>query len=373
MTNHRLSILAAAILIGVTSIPMTAVAEEDFLSLYNEYLFHQLKNSPRSAGMGNAYSALQGADMSFSGNPASLGFLEERYVGLEGGYEELLGSNSIDLGALGSDSASQEGEMWDVGIGVAYPFEWGGLALNYGYRDDDVESENFNVGGARYEIEQELERHNVSLTGGYRVNEQFAVGYRYSYITWDQEGALMQTGGFPARAVGNLGEDFDGHRNHAGLQYMVNDCWVIGFDGMYGLGERDFDSGGDADADSWFVRGGMAYTFLNQLPLTLAMDIKFEQLDLDGAGANVDEEIWGVHLGAEYEVYEQLFLRAGYQLEDFNYDDGPNAIDFSQTLNGLTGGLGYEWNDVSFDYSIFWNDTGHGGDLIHVFGVGYHF
>lgn len=375
MTGHRLPLTVAAAILLASLAPSFAAAEDDFVSLYNRYLFHTLAKSPKSAAMGNAYTGLRSPEMSFYGNPAALGFLEERYIDLGGEFEEIVGTSSMDLGAF-SDSTESDVEMWGAGIGFAYPFEWGGVAINYNYRDDDGESHDYDFipsFNTTFMDESELERHSVSLTGAYRVDDQLSVGYRYSYITYDREIALIDTGAFPNSVIGTDDQDFDGHRQHIGGQYMVNDCLTLGLEGMYGLGELDFDNGGDADADSWFFRGGFAYCFLDQLPLSVAADFKFENYEIDGAGRNVDQDIWGIHLGAEYEVYENFYLRGGYQFEDFDYEDISSTIEVDQGINGFTGGLGYHWNQISVDYGVIWADTGDGGDLTHVFGVGYSF
>lgn len=338
------------------------------MSLYNRYLYHKLTPSARSAAMGGVYSALQGPQMSFSGNPASLGFLEQAYVNIEGHVEDIVGSNTLAEGGTRLD-AKQDADIWGIGVGVAYPFEWGAIAANYAYRDDENDTDEFRGQLTRYRITEEVERHMGSIAGGYLVNELVAVGYRYSYIDWDLDRRFIDTGAFVPATFALAEEDFQGHRNHAGVQYMFNECLVLGLDGMYGVGRRKIE-GRKADADSWFVRGGMAYTWVDVLPLTVALDLKFEKFDLKGAGHRVQQDIFGVHLGAEYEVIDHIFLRAGYNLEDFDYEDRNNPIHVKQTLNGVTGGVGFEWNNINLDYSVMWHDTGASGDLLHFFGLG---
>ncbi|MBZ0257854.1 outer membrane beta-barrel protein [bacterium] len=365
-------LLALGLISTLALAPMTAQAQDDYLALYNRYLFHHVGLSARSAAMGGAYTALKGGDMGFTGNPASLGFQTERYVSLEGGFEDVTSDSSLDIGGL-SDVAFNDTEIWDVGAGLIYPFEWGALALNYNYREDDLETNDYYLLGTRYQQDGSLERHSVSLGGGYAINECFTIGYRYSYIDWDRDTSLIDVGAFVPSTIATINEDFQGHRNQFGVQYEYGENWRFGFDGMYGLGDRDIKGMGSADADSWHVRGGLAYDFADYAPLVVTLDLNYENRELDGAGQDTQDDLLGVHFGAEYEVYENLFLRAGYQWEDIDYEDNANSLDEEIDISGFSGGLGYEWNQISLDYGIMYLDTGGEGDLMHVFGIGYRF
>ncbi len=352
--------------------PMASQAQDDYLALYNRYLFHHIGLNARSAAMGGAYTALKGGDMALSGNPASLGFQTERYIGAEGGFEDVTSDSSLDLGGP-TASELNETEIWGAGLGLVYPFEWGALALNYHYRDDDLETDEYFLLGTRFEQEGSLERHDISLGYGYAINECFTIGYRYSYIDWDRDTSLIDVGAFVPTTIATINDEFQGHRNQFGMQYEYGENWRFGFDGMYGLGEREIDSLGEADADSWHVRGGVAYDFAEYVPLIVTLDLNFENRELDGAGQDIEDDLLGVHIGAEYEVYENLFVRAGYQVEDIDYQDEINAIDEDVEVSGFSGGLGYEWDQFTFDYGVMFIDTGADGDLMHVFGVGYRF
>ncbi|MDP8245209.1 MAG: hypothetical protein P9L94_14080 [Candidatus Hinthialibacter antarcticus] len=372
MKRSCATLLALGLVSTLFLAPITAQAQDDYLALYNRYLFHHIGLNARSAAMGGAYTALKGGDMGLSGNPASLGFQTERYVAIEGGFEDVTSDSSMAIGGM-SDVAFNETEIWNVGAGLIYPFEWGALALNYNFRDDDFETDDYFLLGTRYQQEGDLERHSVSLGGGYAINECFTIGYRYSYLDWDRDTSLIDVGAFVPATVATINEEFQGHRNQFGMQYEYGENWRFGFDGMYGIGDRDIDGLGEADADSWHVRGGVAYDFAEYAPVIVTVDLNFENRELDGAGQDLEDDLFGVHFGAEYEVYENLFLRAGYQWEDIDYQDAVNAIDEEVDLSGFSGGLGYEWNQVSLDYGVMYIDTGGEGDLMHVFGVGYRF
>lgn len=366
------ALLLSACLIVTFAAPMTAQAQDDYLALYNRYLYHHMPLSPRSAAMGGAYTALKGGEMGLLGNPASLGFQTEAFVGLDGGFEDVTSFSSIDIGGA-ADSTGNETEMWDVGAGLVYPFDWGALSIYYNFRDDESESDDYFLLGTRLNQEGDLERHLISLAGGYAINECWTIGYRYSYIDWDRDTSLVDVGAFVPATVAEVQDDFQGHRNQFGTQYEYGENWRFGFDGMYGVGDRDIDGVGEADADSWHVRGGVAYDFADYAPFLVTLDVNFENRELDGAGQDQDDDLLGVHFGAEYEVVDNLFIRAGYQYEDYDFEDDVAAINEEMELSGFTGGLGYEWNQISLDYGLMYIDTGGDGDLMHVFGVGYKF
>ncbi len=381
MIRHRLTVLALGVLASVFLLPPVAGAQDDYYALYNRYQFHHIGVSARSVGMGGVYSALTGGDMGLVGNPASLGFQEERYVRFQADIGDLSSDISAEDPFTNALLAKQaDADLLTLGGGIAYPFEWGGLSLYYDYRDDDIDYNSFRMSSGTLSQDGELERHSISFAGGYRAREDIAVGYRYSYIDWDSDTKGNLDGLIPIAF--STDEEFEGHRNHFGVQYQANEAVMFGLDGIYGFGDRDITSivtlGGPAitdtggDADSWAVRGGVAWQ-ADQLPLLLALDLNFENRDLSGSVEDADEDLWGVHLGAEYEVYENLFLRAGYSYEDFDFEDRPNAIEESPTVGSYTAGLGYRYEQFSIDYGFVWSDTGSSGDFTHVVGIGFRF
>ncbi len=382
MTRHCLTLLALGVLSSVLLFPPGAGAQDDFYALYNRYQFHHIGVSARSAGMGGVYSALTGGEMGLVGNPASLGFQENRFVMFNADIEEIVSDVSSEdpfvPGAIIPEEA--DADIWSLGGGIAYPFEWGGLGLYYHYRDDDIhyDSQRFSLG--TLDQSGDLSRHGISVGGGYRVRNDIAVGYRYSYLDWDADTVGHLDGVVPMRFSDDV--DFEGHRNHFGVQYRANEMFMFGLDGEYGFGDRDSTSvittGGStvnfssSDPDTWSVRGGVAWESMD-LPLLLAMDIKFENRDLSGGGVDTNEDLWGIHLGAEYELMENLYLRGGYQYEDFDFEDRPNNIFEAPSIGSYTAGVGYEYQQFSIDYGFIWSDTGGSGDFTHVVGVGFHF
>ncbi len=219
--------------------------------------------------------------------------------------------------------------------------------------------------------EEDMQRHHVSLGAGYRINDQWAVGYRYSYIDYELD--TLYNVVRPAPYVfQSVSEDFQGHRNQVGVQYKLNRNLVFGLDGYYGLGDRNSEKRGDADADSWAIRGGVAWRFLEDIPLLVALDLNYENRELDGGFNDNEEDYFGLHLGAEYEVYENLFLRAGYKFEDIEFDSPVTNINEEPSISGYSAGLGYKYDRFKIDYAFVFTDTA-SSDMAHYVGFGVEF
>ncbi|MEW6237660.1 MAG: hypothetical protein AB1656_19930 [Candidatus Omnitrophota bacterium] len=350
--------------------PMAVQAQgNDFNAHYHRYLFYNLGMSARSAGMGGAYSALRGGELGLLGNPASLGFLENRLAILKGDLDEISGSTSLPSpNARGFDSSTSDSNIWSIGAGGAYPFEWGALGLNYNYRDDDRDIGSFDRGTFDMGMSSEVSRHDISLSAAYRYMDELSFGYRYSYIDWNMDTNITDLTNFGS--LPGVEEEFSGHRNQFGVQYSVNETLMLGLDGYLGLGDWDVNGGSSGDADSWAVRAGAAWNPLIDLPLLIAFDVKYENREFTGGGT--EDDLWGLHLGAEYEVIENLYLRAGYLFEDFDYTEN-SGFGASPSVSGFSGGLGYMYEAISLDYGFLYTDTGGDGDFMHVFGLVYEF
>ena len=375
MNQYRKHLLALGIAAVCLMVPVFANAQNDYYAFFDRYLYHQLGQSARSAAMGGVYSALQGGDMGLLGNPASLGFLEDRYIMLDFDYEEVASTTSILGGPFAPPAqagAETQSDLYTIGAGIAYPFEWGALALSYSYRDDQMDSGLYRFSNTSLRQSDDRERHAVSVGGGYRVNDLWAIGYRYSYINWDSDTILSVVRPLPAYQLAVVPEEFEGHRNHFGVQYRPSDILAFGLDGTYGLGDRDSSVAGNADADSWTIQGGVAYQAFEDIPLLLALDLSFENHELTGGGSNIDEDLFGVHLGAEYKVTDNVFLRAGYRYEDYDYKDQVLSINENPQIGGYSAGVGLEYDRYTLDYGFVYTDTG-SGDMSHFVGVGIKF
>lgn len=372
MTRYFKHLLALGITAAAVIVPSHVNAQDDFRALYERFLFHEVGVNARSAAMGGAYSALQGGDMGISGNPASLGFLVDPYFALDFSQQNLSEDGLVSGGFNdpGFSRAEFESEMFTIGGGVAYPFEWGGLALQYSYRDDQVDSENalFPSGNAHQEP-SDLERHAISLSGGYRLQDVWSVGYRYSYTDIQQDLEFNLTRPQPGFNEFRTSRDVEGHNSHVGMQYMYNDNVVLGLDGTFGFGDRTIGNT-DWDNDSWSIRGGFAASPLADYPLLLAFDLSYTSLEVDLAGSNIEDDIIGVHLGGEYEAMDNLFLRAGYRFEDYDYQAA--AVSDDPSVNSLTAGFGYLFNQFTLDYGFQWSDT-NDGDISNFVSLGFRF
>jgi len=377
MSRHHLFLVALGILAAVTLWTTPAVAQNDFYALYNPFRYHQIGYSPRSAAMGGAYSALQDAENGLVGNPASLGFQEKPFISGGFDFEDV----SSDLTLLNPNTPVEgEAEIWNVNFGGLYPFEWGAVGLQYGYRWDDLDSGASLSGGNYYVQTGDLDRHYGGLGVGYKMMDGLALGYRFGYFDYELDRAWnMVRPGVPSNFA-NFEDEFQGHRHQVGVQYQAHPQVVLGLDGYFAFGERDTTISNalgvvglsDSDADSYAIRGGIAWKVMEDIPLLLAMDINYELRELDGGGNDEEEDLLGIHLGAEYEVYENLFLRTGYQFQDIDFDVNPNIISESLTIGGYSAGIGYKYQNINFDYAFMYIDTG-SGDTAHYFGIGYEF
>ncbi|MGI6458132.1 MAG: outer membrane beta-barrel protein [bacterium] len=373
-------------------------AQDDFFALYHRYLYHETMRSPRAMGMGGAYSALRGHDMGLFGNPATLGWQESYYLHLGGSYEEVSGEIMLqDLAVEGLGSISDAKSEINSGlIGLVVPSEWGGIGLLYHYRNDDADSSTNVVGGGKMiGYKSEAETNQGSVGSGFQMTDQLTLGYRYIYYdrdiyTWS--GVIRPV--VLATDYYTLHENFEGHNNHFGLQFMVNDQWSVGLEVTYGFGDQNYqfapghgtDLVGDSDPETWSVRSGAAWHLLPNLPLLLAADLRYEEYTLDDGIYNRDEELFGVHVGVEYEVIEHLFIRLGYKYEDIDFSDNfplniplPTGtppmqyiIDENVSYSSYTAGLGYSIGQFNIDYALQVSDTG-GKDWYHYIGFGFSF
>ncbi len=373
MARYLKQFLALGMTAAAFLAPTNVNAQDEFRALYEQFLFHEVGVNARSAAMGGAYSALQGGDMALLGNPASLGFLEDPYAGIDFSQVDLSEDGLVSGGFSdpGSSVSEFESEQFTFGGGVAYPFEWGGLSAYYNYRDDEVDSDNalFPSGNARTQP-SDLERHTISVAGGYRIQDVWSIGYRYSYIDIQRDIDFNLTRPRPGFNEFSVSRDSDGHNNHVGLQYKYSEDVIFGLDGTIGVGEREFGIR-DEDELSWSIRGGFAATPLQDYPLLIALDISYQSLELDQTTQDVEDDILGVHLGAEYEAMDNLFLRAGYQFKDFDFEAA--GISEDPSVHSISAGFGYEYNQVSLDYGFRWSATGDDGDISNFVSVGYKF
>ncbi|MGC9329631.1 MAG: hypothetical protein ACP5I1_18490, partial [Candidatus Hinthialibacter sp.] len=145
-----------------------------------------------------------------------------------------------------------------------------------------------------------------------------------------------------------------------------------GMDGCFGFSDSDSSELDDADGDTYAIRGGLAWNIMEDIPLLVALDVNYEFRELTGGPNDTEDELIGVHLGAEYEVYEDLFLRAGYQFEDINFDEFGSGVHETIQMGGYSAGFGYKYDHFNFDYAFRYLDTG-GGDMAHYFTIGYEF
>ena len=256
----------------------------------------------RAQGLGNSFVAVaDNADAVFA-NPAGLGQVSQRQVSYTNVSLLYAGIEGDDLGQHVVSYAQPLGEKM-------------GLGLGYERIGSSLMSEN----GAF-----------VSLS--YQVERRLQVGLSAKYLFWSV-GAIPDDDGRPDplsnQSAGNVGVDL-------GLlwQSPVQGAQVGVL--LKNLNQPNVAYGevaGDADAGAlpMDVQVGVGYRLSSQS----LVSIQYVRRDLTGEGSDD-----GLVVGGETQVVEGLLLRAGGR-RLLSEDAG----------GGLNAGLGYQWNQLVFDYA----------------------
>ena len=255
----------------------------------------------RAQGLGNSFVAIaDNADAVFA-NPAGLGQVSQRQVSYTNVSLLYAGIEGDDLGQHVVSYAQPLGEKM-------------GLGLGYERIGSSLMSEN----GAF-----------VSLS--YQVERRLQVGLSAKYLFWSV-GAIPDDDGRPDplsnQSAGNVGVDL-------GLlwQSPVQGAQVGVL--LKNLNQPNVAYGevaGDEDAGAlpMDVHVGVGYRLSSQS----LVSIQYVRRDVTGEGEN------GLVVGGETQLVEGLLLRAG----------GRRLLD-EDAGGGLNAGLGYQWNQLVFDYA----------------------
>ena len=284
------------IAISITCAVLLATASEGVVNIQN------VGSGARAQGLGNSFVAVaDNADAVFA-NPAGLGQVSQRQVSYTNVSLLYAGIEGDDLGQHVVSYAQPLGEKM-------------GLGLGYERIGSSLMSEN----GAF-----------VSLS--YQVERRLQVGLSAKYLFWSV-GAIPDDDGRPDplsnQSAGNVGVDL-------GLlwQSPVQGAQVGVL--LKNLNQPNVAYGevaGDADAGAlpMDVQVGVGYRLSSQS----LVSIQYVRRDLTGEGSDD-----GLVVGGETQVVEGLLLRAGGR-RLLSEDAG----------GGLNAGLGYQWNQLVFDYA----------------------
>ena len=283
------------IAISIICAVLLATASEGVVNIQN------VGSGARAQGLGNSFVAIaDNADAVFA-NPAGLGQVSQRQVSYTNVSLLYAGIEGDDLGQHVVSYAQPLGEKM-------------GLGLGYERIGSSLMSEN----GAF-----------VSLS--YQVERRLQVGLSAKYLFWSV-GAIPDDDGRPDplsnQSAGNVGVDL-------GLlwQSPVQGAQVGVL--LKNLNQPNVAYGevaGDEDAGAlpMDVHVGVGYRLSSQS----LVSIQYVRRDVTGEGEN------GLVVGGETQLVEGLLLRAG----------GRRLLD-EDAGGGLNAGLGYQWNQLVFDYA----------------------
>ena len=283
------------IAISITCAALLATASEGVVNIQN------VGSGARAQGLGNSFVAVaDNADAVFA-NPAGLGQVAQRQVSYTNVSLLYAGIEGDDLGQHVVSYAQPLGDKM-------------GLGLGYERIGSSLMSEN----GAF-----------VSLS--YQVERRLQVGLSAKYLFWSV-GSIPDDNGradpLSNQSAGNVGVDlgllWQSPMQGAQLGVLLKNINQPNV--AYG------EVAGDADAGAlpMDVHVGVGYRLSSQS----LVSIQYVRRDLTGEGDD------GLVVGGETQLVEGLLLRAGGR-RLLSEDAG----------GGLNAGLGYQWNQLVFDYA----------------------
>ena len=284
------------IAISITCAALLATASEGVVNIQN------VGSGARAQGLGNSFVAVaDNADAVFA-NPAGLGQVSQRQVSYTNVSLLYAGIEGDDLGQHVVSYAQPLGEKM-------------GLGLGYERIGSSLMSEN----GAF-----------VSLS--YQVERRLQVGVSAKYLFWSV-GSIPDDDGradpLSNQSAGNVGLDLGllWQSPVQGAQVGVLLKNINQPNVAYGEVEGDADAG----ALPMDVHVGVGYRLSSQS----LVSVQYVRRDLTGEGSDD-----GLVVGGETQLVEGLLLRAGGR-RLLSEDAG----------GGLNAGLGYQWNQLVFDYA----------------------
>ena len=283
------------IAISITCAVLLATASDGVVNIQN------VGSGARAQGLGNSFVAIaDNADAVFA-NPAGLGQVSQRQVSYTNVSLLYAGIEGDDLGQHVVSYAQPLGEKM-------------GLGLGYERIGSSLMSEN----GAF-----------VSLS--YQVERRLQVGLSAKYLFWSV-GAIPDDNGradpLSNQSAGNVGVDLGllWQSPMQGAQVGVLLKNINQPNVAYGEVQGDEDAG----ALPMDAHVGVGYRLSSQS----LVSVQYVRRDVAGEGEN------GLVVGGETQLVEGLLLRAG----------GRRLLD-EDAGGGLNAGLGYQWNQLVFDYA----------------------
>jgi long-subunit fatty acid transport protein len=261
------------------------------------FQFLKMQVSARAAAMGGAFLAIPGDVSSLYYNPAGIANIKSKSASFTY-QDDLLDFNSGFIGYV-----HPEFGPGNVGISVLY--------RDYGSFDrTDVSGQQMGTFGAN----------SVAFVGSYGLSpkENLNVGGSVKYI----RGAIDT---YTADAVAA----------DIGVMYSIPEQQLVFAAGLFNAGTSISAFISEKHDLPMQMRAGFSKV-LAHLPLLIGLNFY-----------KYNDEPWYFALGGEFTITPSLFLRLGY--DSYGRD---LAVDSSKdTLAGAALGLGFLWQNISFDYA----------------------
>ncbi len=394
MKKQRAVLLAVALVLGLST-----------LALANGLNLNSLGS--RALSMGGAFVGLADDFSTIYWNPAGLSHFKTKYLGF-------YGTDIIPSGTYLFQQPTQAGlltvvdahtktknylsgmltyyhpinESLVAGIGVYVP---SGLGATW-----DGQDFKLVTNGTSYELESRVGMITIAPAASYQINEKVSVGAAlninygmFSIKRWAGTVEIPQQGELD---LGQFDESLNGWGIGAtfGALFKLNDKFSFGLTirtpsklklgGNVNIQNIDllgpnFKNQSAADLDlttPWWIAGGVAFRPMKDLIVTA--DLQWTQwstvkqlvtmfkdpywdLLMTGSGENVVPMRWKdalqLRVGAEYMLYQNVALRAGYYYDPTPVPDSTmNVLLPCFTFNTVTLGLGYDLNGLQIDFGF---------------------
>ncbi len=394
MKTYRAVLLAVALILGLST-----------LALANGLNLNSLGS--RALSMGGAFVGLADDFSTIYWNPAGLSHFKTKHLGFyatdiipSGTY---LFQQPTDAGLLTVVDAHTKtkhylsgmltyyhpiNESLVAGIGIYAP---SGLGSTW-----DGDDFKLVTNGISYLLESRVGMITIAPGASYRINETVSVGVtlniNYGMFSIKRWAGTAEVSGYGELDLGQFEESLNGWGIGAtfGALYKPNDQLSFGLtvrtpsklnlSGTVNIENIDllganFKNESEADMSltmPWWIAGGVAYRPMTDLVVTA--DLQWTQwskvkelvteyqdaywdLLMTGSGENVVPMRWKnalqIRVGAEYMLYQNVALRAGYYYDPTPVPDSTmNVLLPCFTFNGITLGLGYNLNGLQIDFGF---------------------
>lgn len=335
-------------------------SRKDFYIRQSIDRYFELNQDAMSLSLGGS-SALQCQNSScIYLNPAGLGFEKDINITLSGGTIRRDGDDFV------SDEPIEQ--FQDDGYLT--------LALPIGATDTDSHFGTAALGYSRYQgdtddsINTRPDGHRRSIGYGIALNNTYALGYAFTF--YDDQ---LQSDLADLHSHARLLHSF-------GAQAKLAEGLTFGALFKLGIGQSDtedfqFESDGLSHLRQYSISVGLSKQW-NLLRSFFAID--YTHYDSDGnldevsspvvIGSDEEGNVWNIRIGAETQIIENLFLRAGFRCETGRYDfDRSDLKQLSGNLNetGFSSGIGYAFfmssnasSKAHLDYGVEYLDTSRG-------------